>query len=77
MYGHNGQFGPILCYLQVNKIVFNFKRIIYVPLSSDMSLLSYAKYLSIFNRLRDKRNWIAEYSRIKASFSHKLLLMLK
>jgi hypothetical protein len=33
----------------VNKIVFNFKRIIYVPLSSDMSLLSYTKYLSIFN----------------------------
>jgi hypothetical protein len=31
----------------------------------------------IFNRLRDKRNWIAEYSRIKASFSHELLLMLK
>jgi hypothetical protein len=30
-----------------------------------------------FNRLRDKRNWIAEYSRIKASFSHELLLMLK
>ena len=31
----------------------------------------------IFNTLRDKRNWIAEYSRIKASFSHELLLMLK
>ena len=33
----------------MNKIVFNFKRIIYVPLSSDMSLLSYTKYLSILN----------------------------
>jgi hypothetical protein len=31
----------------------------------------------IFDRLRDKRNWIAEYIRINASFSHELLLMLK
>jgi hypothetical protein len=31
----------------------------------------------IFNRLCDKRNWIAEYSRIKVSFSHEVLPMLK
>jgi hypothetical protein len=32
-----------------NLIVFNFKRIIKVPLLSDMSMLSPTKYLSIFN----------------------------
>ena len=37
----------------------------------------FVNYTEIFNTLRDKRNWIAEYSRIKASFSHELLLMLK
>jgi hypothetical protein len=44
---------------------------------SNFEYIDVSQYLPIFNRLRDKRNWIAEYSRIKASFSLELLLMLK
>jgi hypothetical protein len=43
----------------------------------DQNSKIFVNSTEIFNRLRDKRNWIAEYSRIKASFSHELLLMLK
>ena len=43
----------------------------------DQNSKIFVNSTEIFNRLRDKRNWIAEYSRIKASFSLELLLMLK
>jgi hypothetical protein len=43
----------------------------------DQNSKIFVNSTEIFNRLRDERNWIAEYSRIKASFSHELLLMLK
>ena len=43
----------------------------------DQNSKTFVNSTEIFNRLTDKRNWIAEYSRIKASFSHELLLMLK
>jgi hypothetical protein len=43
----------------------------------DVNSKIFLNNTEIFNTLRDKRNWIAEYSRIKASFSHELLLMLK
>ena len=43
----------------------------------DQKSKTFVNSTEIFNRLRDKRNLIAEYSRIKPSFSHELLLMLK
>jgi hypothetical protein len=43
----------------------------------DQNSKLFVNSTEIFNRLRDKRTWIAEYSRIKSSFSHELLLMLK
>ena len=43
----------------------------------DQNSETFVNSTEIFNRLRDKRNWIAEYSRIKASFSHELRIMLK
>jgi hypothetical protein len=39
----------------------------------DQNSKIFVNSTEIFNRLRDKRNWIAKYSRIKASFSHELL----
>jgi hypothetical protein len=35
----------------------------------DQNSKIFVNSTEIFNRLRDKRNWIAEYSGIKASFS--------
>ena len=51
-------------------------------LQRDVNNIYICVYFDIYSyfyilHLRDKRNWIAEYSRIKASFSHELLLMLK
>ena len=43
----------------------------------DQNSKTFVNSIGIFNRLHDKRNWIVEYSRIKASFSHELVLMLK
>jgi hypothetical protein len=61
-------------HLQRKKSVSNFESI---DVSQYIPITFLVNSTEIFNRLRDKRNWIAEYSRIKASLSHELLLMLK
>ena len=43
----------------------------------DENAKSFKHTLDIFNKLIDKRNWIAEYSRIKASFKPDHLTLLK
>jgi hypothetical protein len=43
----------------------------------DQNSKTFVNSIEVFNRLHDKRNWIAECCRIKVSFSHELRPMLK